>query len=168
MSVMNLLMIESLSFVRALAAHVDQLRELMGEGWPDFIAKLEQVLGKICKADTDTRVLLLVDEIFDVGLEEPAGSLVRSLHKQAAERQAPSPLLEEVAKSYSCISQELGIQTQNSLDRKIGFMVRGPLSAGQTSSLLSETLFNQRRKGAPMESSSRDPVRLRWRAVWKP
>src|ERR671925_171501 len=82
---MNLMM-ESLLFIQALLAHADRLKALLGESWPEFKEKLDQILADLNKAETDEQVLFLVDEILEAGLTSPAVELVRSLFKQSADQ----------------------------------------------------------------------------------
>lgn len=77
-------MTESLLFIQALLAHLDRLQELLGDQWPDFEARLHQLLADLDRAETDERVLMMVDEILEFGLSSPAADLVRSLFSQAA------------------------------------------------------------------------------------
>jgi hypothetical protein len=75
-------MSHSLCFLQAFHAHVDRLQTLLGAQWPGFSAQVHTLLEALMQAESDERVVLLVDAITDVGLESPARDLVRALLQQ--------------------------------------------------------------------------------------
>src|SRR5688572_1013755 len=68
-------------FVRALTAHLDRLEALLGPEWSTFRDRLLRLMDELVAETDEQQVLLLVQQVNQLGRRSPAAELVLALYR---------------------------------------------------------------------------------------
>jgi esterase/lipase superfamily enzyme len=79
--------IGNVAFLDLFRDHLDEIRELSGSGWTDFVRRVQPLLMKIAISTDPQEVKLLIDELIASALATPAAETVGRLTVEARRRQ---------------------------------------------------------------------------------